>query len=240
MKRARALSLGRRFAPLALVALALTCAIASGAAGHLSLAELKARHHELASAVAAHPVACLGAYLALYVAVVGISLPGAARLTLTGGFLFGRGLGAAAALTGATLGSTVIFLACRNASSDRAAKADRGALATIEAGIRANAFWYILTLRLIPLVPLVPVNIAAGLARVPVRTFMLASFLGMAPCTLLYTSVGSGLGDLFARGEQPDLRFVLQPQIIAPLMGLALITFGSAMWRAAQARRTTP
>ncbi len=238
MNAARALSLGRRFGPLLVVALALACAVASGAADHLSLAELKARHHELAAAVAAHPVACLAAYLALYITVVGISLPGAALLTLTGGFLFGRWLGAAAALTGATLGSTVIFLACRNASGDRVAKTDRSTLATIEAGIRANAFQYILTLRFIPLVPLVPVNIAAGLARVPTRTFVLASFLGMAPCTLLYASVGSGLGELFARGEDPDMRFVLQPQIIAPLMGLALITLGSAMWRARDARRT--
>ncbi len=240
MNRARALSLGRRFGPLALVALALTVALASGAAGRLSLAELKARHHELSSAVAAHPAECLAAYLVIYVSVVGVSLPGAAVLTLAGGFLFGRWVGAASALMGATLGSTVIFLACRNATGDRDRGADRGTLARIEAGIRANAFWYILTVRFIPLVPLVPVNIAAGLARVPTRTFMLATFLGMAPCGLLYASVGAGLGELFARGEDPDMRFVFQPRILLPLLGLALLTLGSATWRAAQARRAAP
>jgi uncharacterized membrane protein YdjX (TVP38/TMEM64 family) len=85
----------------------------------------------------------------------------------------------------------VTFLACRAATGDGAMGDDRGRILGLMEGIRANAFAYILTVRLIPLVPLVPVNIAAGLARVPTRTFMLASFLGMAPCTVLYASGGS-------------------------------------------------
>lgn len=235
MNRARAL--GRRFGPLALIALALVWAVASGAVDHLSLAELKARHHELGLAVAAHPAACLGAYLALYVAVVGLSLPGAMLMTLTGGFLFGPLVGGVAALTGATTGSSVTFLVCRAAAGDASARPTDTSLARIEAGIRANAFSYILTLRLIPLVPLMPVNIAAGLVRVPLRTFVLASFLGMAPCTFLSASVGAGLGAMFARGEDPDLRMIFAPRILLPLMALATMVFASVIWRNAQGRR---
>jgi uncharacterized membrane protein YdjX (TVP38/TMEM64 family) len=232
MTAGRAAGLLRRFGPLALVSSGLVAALASGAAGRLSLAELDARHEALSAAVRAHPLAAFAAYLAVYVTSVGVSLPGAALLTLTGGLLFGPWLGALAALTGATLGSTVTFLACRAATGDGAMGDDRGRILGLMEGIRANAFAYILTVRLIPLVPLVPVNIAAGLARVPTRTFMLASFLGMAPCTVLYASVGAGLDAVFAQGQQPDLRMVLSPRILLPLTAVALINLAAAVRRA--------
>jgi uncharacterized membrane protein YdjX (TVP38/TMEM64 family) len=126
----------------------------------------------------------------------------------------------------------VTFLACRAATGDGAMGDDRGRILGLMEGIRANAFAYILTVRLIPLVPLVPVNIAAGLARVPTRTFMLASFLGMAPCTVLYASVGAGLDAVFAQGRQPDLRMVLSPRILLPLTAVALINLAAALRRA--------
>lgn len=232
MTAGRAAGLLRRYGPLALVSSGLVAALASGAAGRLSLAELDARHEALSAAVRAHPLPAFVAYLAVYVASVGVSLPGAALLTLTGGLLFGPWLGALAALTGATLGSTVTFLACRAATGDGAMGHDRGRILGLMEGIRANAFAYILTVRLIPLVPLVPVNIAAGLARVPTRTFVLASFLGMAPCTFLYASVGAGLDAVFAQGRQPDLRMVLAPKILLPLTAVALINLAAAARRA--------
>src|SRR5512146_2112848 len=105
----------KRFGLLIVLVVLVVAAVASGATDHISLAELKARRAELSAFVEAHWIASLAVYGLLYTAVVALSLPLALVMTLTGGFLFGPLPGGLAALTAATLGSTVSFLACRTA-----------------------------------------------------------------------------------------------------------------------------
>lgn len=214
----------KRFGPLILVALAVAVVFASGLADHLTLVELKARRDQLQGFVALHPVLSFGLYILIYIAVVSLSLPGALVMTLSGGFLFGPWLGAAAASSGASLGAAVIFLVCRSAVGDSLRGKAGSTIAKIEEGVRRDAFSYILTLRLIPVMPFWLVNLAAGFVDIPLRTFLAATVLGILPGSLVYSGLGSGLGEVFASGQEPNLRVIFEPHLLLPLVGLGLLS----------------
>ena len=214
----------KRFGPLLLVALAVAVVLASGLADHLSLVELKARRDQLQGFVALHPALSFGLYILIYIAVVSLSLPGALVMTLSGGFLFGPWLGAAAASSGASLGAAVIFLVCRTAVGDSLRGKAGSTISRIEEGVRRDAFSYILTLRLIPVMPFWLVNLAAGFVNIPLRTFLAATVLGILPGSLVYSGLGAGLGEVFASGQEPNLRVIFEPHVLLPLVGLGLLS----------------
>src|SRR3569832_2201015 len=112
----------KRYGPMALIAALFVAAIASGTWRHLSLNELQSHHAALAAYVRAHPLISLGAYFALYCLVVIACTPGPSVMSLAGGYLFGALIGGGAALAACVAGSTVVFLACRTAFGDWAAK----------------------------------------------------------------------------------------------------------------------
>jgi uncharacterized membrane protein YdjX (TVP38/TMEM64 family) len=214
----------KRFGPLIVIALAVAAVIASGLADHLSLAELKERRDQLQGFVALHPALSFGLYILIYIAVVSLSLPGALVMTLSGGFLFGPWLGAAAAASGASLGAAVIFMVCRSAVGDSLRGKAGSTISKIEEGVRRDAFSYILTLRLIPVMPFWLVNLAAGFVDIPLRTFLSATVLGILPGSLVYAGLGSGLGEVFASGQEPNLRVIFEPHVLLPLVGLGLLS----------------
>ena len=214
----------KRFGPIVLVLVLIGLALVSGVTEHLTLAELKLRRDELQALVHQYPLLSLGAYILVYVAVVSLSLPGALIMTLSGGFLFGPWLGGLAAATGASLGAAVIFLICRTAVGDALRGKAGSTIARIEEGVRRDAFSYLLTLRLIPVMPFWLVNLAAGFVAIPLRTFLIATVLGILPGSLVYAGLGSGLGHVFASGEEPNLRVIFEPQVLLPLIGLSLLS----------------
>jgi uncharacterized membrane protein YdjX (TVP38/TMEM64 family) len=214
----------KRFGPLLLLAGLVAAAFASGLTRHLSLDELRANHEALTAFVAANRWLALAAFMGLYVAVTALSLPGALFMTLAAGLLFGPWLGGAASLVSATLGASIVFLVCRTAFGGTLAKRAGSGLAKIEAGIAKDAFSYLLVLRLVPAAPFFVVNIAAGLVRIPLATFVLASLIGMAPGSLVYSSLGASLNHAFATGKEPNLSIIFEPQILLPLVGLALLS----------------
>lgn len=200
----------------------------------LSIEALQERRHELQALVRDRPMLSLVLYMGLYSLVTGLSLPGALVMTLAGGFLFGMWEGAAAAVTGAGAGATAMFLAARSAWGEalrKRALATGGLAARLEAGARRNAFAYILTLRLIPGVPIWLVNVAAGLLRMSTPAFIVTTVLGFAPSTLVYAAIGSGLGNLFERGQKPTAAMLLQPQWMAMMSGLAALALLPIAWR---------
>lgn len=231
MTRERALTLLRRFGPLAVIVILFVVAFASGLADHISLEELRARGAELQAFAREKPLLCAAIYLAVYIASVAISLPGALILSLTGGFLFGPIGGGFAAVTGATGGSTVTFLVFRTAFGDILRRKPSAFLAVVEAGFRGDAFNYLLTLRLIPAFPLLIVNIAAGLMNVRAKTFILASLLGMIPSSFVYAGIGAGLGHIFAKGGPVTLETLLSPRIYLPIIGMGVLAFLPPLWR---------
>lgn len=227
-----------RWLPLVGIAGLFVALIASGALRRLSLTVLAEHHEQLLRFVGAHPFVSLAVYIALFVALVVACSPGPSVMSIAGGFMFGPFLGGAAALVSVTTGSTIVFLACRSAFRDWAAKRAGPTIARIEAGFSRDAFSYLLALRLMPVAPVALVNLAAGLARLRLSTFVLATFVGSIPAAFIFAGLGSGLGRLFHRHVRPDLHLLVRPDIALPLMGLALLSLLPAisrLWRARKA-----
>jgi uncharacterized membrane protein YdjX (TVP38/TMEM64 family) len=227
---ARGLNLARRFGPLAVLVAALVAVWASGLTHDLSLHMLRARREALA-AVHAHPLMALGAYVCVYVLVVALSLPAALVMTLTGGLLFGAWIGGFAAAVSCTLGAAIIFVICRTAVGDSLRRRAGSTVARIEEGVRRDAFSYIVTLRLIPVMPFWLANLALGFVDIPLGVFVTASFIGILPVSVIYAGLGSSLNLLFARHQRPDLHLIMRPGLLLPLLGLAILALTPILLR---------
>ncbi|MEO1556775.1 MAG: TVP38/TMEM64 family protein [Pseudomonadota bacterium] len=165
-------------------------------------------------------------FMAAYAMVAGFSLPGAAIMTLTGGFLFSTFPGALFNMTGATLGAIAIFLAARWGLGERlAAKMDTsdGLIKRIKEGIDDNQWSMLFLIRLVPAVPFFVANLVPALVGVPLSRYAISTFLGIIPGAVVYTSVGAGLGEVFDRGETPDLGIIFEPAILLPILGLCAL-----------------
>ncbi len=184
----------------------------------------------------------VAAFMLAYVAVVAFSLPGASAATLTGGFLFGLFPGALFNIAAATVGATLIFLAARHGFGDRLAarmSASEGRVAEISEKLRENAFSVLLSLRLVPAVPFFVANLLPAFVGMRTAPYVAATGLGIIPGGIAMTWVGAGLGEVFARGESPDLGLLLEPFVIGPVLALAalaLLPVALRLWqgRAAQ------
>ncbi len=231
-----------RFAPAVVVIVALIALGWSGALKHLSLAELGASRHALTGYVRHHPILSLLAYLGVYIGAITLSLPAALILTLSGGFLFGPWLGGVAAALGATAGATAVFAISRLTVGDVLERGANPRIRALEEGIKKDAFFYLLTLRLIPITPFWLVNVAAGLLSIRVSTYVSATLIGIAPVSMIYAGIGSGLGQMFDRGPLPHLHDLIRPELALPLGGLALLSILPIVYqrrRALQSAKTT-
>tara|TARA_R110002110_G_scaffold117021_41_gene289302 strand:- start:868 stop:1611 length:744 start_codon:yes stop_codon:yes gene_type:complete len=166
-------------------------------------------------------------FIAIYVLIVAFSLPGATVATLTGGFLFGTALGAVFNVTAATLGAIVIFQAARMGLGEtlkaRMDAAD-GLVARVKRGIDENQWSMLFFIRLVPAVPFFVANLIPAFLAVPLYRFAISTFFGIMPGAIVYTSVGGGLGAVFARGETPNLGIIFEPHILFPILGLCALS----------------
>jgi uncharacterized membrane protein YdjX (TVP38/TMEM64 family) len=220
----------RRLVPLGLLVAAGIAFIAAGGHRYLSFAALAENREWLSSLVQRWGLVAGFLYIVVYAGLVALSVPGAAVLTIAGGFLFGPWLGTLCAVVGATLGATGIFLATRAGLGGLAQRAGP-LVGKLEAGFRADAFNYLLVLRLVFIVPFWLVNIVPALVGVKLSTFILATFLGIIPGTFVYASFGNGLGNVVG---EPGLGVLLRPSVIGPIIGLvilALVPVGYKRWR---------
>lgn len=166
-------------------------------------------------------------FIAIYVGIVAFSLPGAAIATLTGGFLFGTVLGSAFNVIGATLGAVLIFQAARMGLGERLKarmEASDGVVAKIKKGIDENQWSMLFFIRLVPAVPFFVANLIPAFLAVPLHRFAISTFIGIIPGSLVYTSVGAGLGEVFAKGETPNLGIIFEPHILLPILGLCALS----------------
>ena len=163
-------------------------------------------------------------FIAIYILIVAFSLPGAAIISLAGGFLFGLFPGALYNIGAATIGATAIFMAARMGFGEAlSAKMDasKGAVGKIKEGLKTDEVSYLLIMRLVPAVPFFVANLIPALVGVGLRRFVWTTFVGIIPGGVVYTWVGAGLADVFAKGETPNLGIIFEWQILGPLLGLA-------------------
>lgn len=213
----------RRLLPLIVIVALIGLAFALDLDEYLSFEALRQNREMLLGFVADRPLVAPLLFVVIYAAAVALSLPGALILTLAGGFMFGTAQATVLVVLGATIGACAIFLIARSALGD-VLRAKAGPwLARMEAGFRENALSYLLVLRLVPIFPFWLVNLVPAFLGVPLRTFALATLVGIIPGSLVYSSVGAGLGAVFDQGGTPDLGIILKPEILLPIIGLALL-----------------
>jgi uncharacterized membrane protein YdjX (TVP38/TMEM64 family) len=215
----------KRYAPLiAIATVALVGAFTLR--DYLSFETLAANREALTTFRDTNFLLTAGLFMLAYVVIVGFSLPGATIATLTGGFLFGVFPGALFNVMAATVGATLIFLAAQYGLGDKlAAKMETsdGAVRRIKDGIDENQWSMLFLIRLVPAVPFFVANLVPALVGVPLYRFIVSTFLGIIPGGVVYTSVGAGLGEVFERGETPNLGIIFEPHILLPILGLCVL-----------------
>ncbi|KQP40502.1 TVP38/TMEM64 family protein [Methylobacterium sp. Leaf106] len=185
---------------LALVAISLGVLI-SGAPHLLSLDRLLSYRATLMEAVAADRSRAIGVACLVYIGCVIVSVPASLVLTILSGFLFGAATGAGIALVSATTGAAIVFSIGRGPMSEFLVTRAGPRLGRLAAGFRDDAFGFILVLRLLPIFPFWMTNLAPAAFGVPLRTFVLATFLGLAPGAVVYAAAGSAIEDVVAANE---------------------------------------
>ncbi|WP_170846784.1 TVP38/TMEM64 family protein [Shimia haliotis] len=174
----------------------------------------------------AHYLAAVAVFMGIYIVIAGFSLPGATIATLAGGFLFGTFPGVIYNVGAATVGAVIIFLAARWGLGEKlSAKMDasEGRVKAIKEGIDENQWSMLFLIRLVPVVPFFVANLIPALVGVSLWRYVVSTFIGIIPGGLVYTSVGAGLGEVFARGETPNLGIIFEPHVLLPILGLAAL-----------------
>lgn len=232
--------LGGRWRRVALLALFIAAGIGlyvSGATEFLDFETLKSHRTAIKAWVESNFAAAVLVFVIAYFIGVTFSLPGAVWLTIAGGFVFGTVWTSIFVVVGATAGATAVFLLARYVFGENWKRKAGPATRKMEQGFRAHAFSYLLALRLVPLFPFWLVNLVPAFLGVKVRTYVVATFLGIIPGTVVYAAIGNGLDAVFEAGGTPDLSVVYDPEILGPLVGLALLALVPVAWQAIRGRR---
>jgi uncharacterized membrane protein YdjX (TVP38/TMEM64 family) len=244
----------RRLLPVAVVLALLAIVLLSDWRSALSLETLVRNRMAIDSFLAEHRLAGLAIYMAIYICAVALSVPGAVWLTLAGGILFGAFLGTTATVVSATIGATIIFRIAQSAFGEGLLRRAGPRAGKIAEEIRADAFHYLLFLRLVPAFPFFLVNLAAALVAMPLSTFVAATAIGIIPATFAFSLAGAGLDSIIAAqaasfqacvaAGRSDCRIhfepaqVLTPKLVAALIALGLLALVPVVvkrWRARQA-----
>lgn len=190
---------------------------------YLSFESLKTYRDVLQNLVQNNFVLATLTFVLIYTLLVAISAPGAVFLTIFSGFLFGPIWGTLLVAIGATIGAAIIFIAARTALRDFLSQKAGIWLQKISKGFKDNVISYMLFLRLVPLFPFWLVNIVPAFLEIDFSTFVWTTFIGILPGTFVYIMLGNGIGVLFAQGKTPDLGIIFKPEILIPIIGLAIL-----------------
>ncbi len=190
---------------------------------YLSLDALKFHQKALTFFVNQNPILALLSYCIIYISLVSLSIPAATVMTLAGGILFGQWIGTVSVVICATVGATILFMSAKMASSDWITKKAGSWATKMKAGFQANAFFYLLMLRLIPVFPFFAINIGAAFFQIPVRTFFFGTLLGIIPGSFVYVSIGVAVRELI---QKPNftLHAILEPKILFAFIGLGILS----------------
>ena len=200
---------------------------------YFTLESLKAHRAQLAAFYATHRVAMVAAFMALYVVQTALSLPGAAILSLAAGAIFGAVMGTVYANIAATIGATLAFLVTRYLLHDTVMQKFGDRLEKLNRELEARGLNYLLFLRLVPVFPFFLINLAAGLTRLPLRTFVIGTMLGIIPGGFVYCNAGASLATVTTLGEVATPR-VLGSIALLGLFALVPVIYGKIRGRGEQ------
>jgi uncharacterized membrane protein YdjX (TVP38/TMEM64 family) len=233
----------KRLWPLLVLLAAMAFVFAMGWHRYLTVEMLAENRGALRDYIAANTLLSLAIFVVIYAAVIALSLPGGAVMTIAGGFLFGWLLGGTVSILAATVGASLIFLIARSALGDVLAARAGPWLSRFRQGFQEDAFSYLLFLRLVPIFPFWLVNLAPGLLGVSFTTYVATTILGIIPGTFAFALAGNGLDSVIeaqqaayqsclakmeAGGQEScsyslDPGAILTPELIAGLAALGLV-----------------
>lgn len=203
----------------------------------LTFEALSANRGDLLAWVDANVVLAALAFMAAYAATVVFIPPSGTLMTVMGGFVFGTVLGTTYVVIGATLGATVLFFVAKLAVGDFLRERAGPGIKKMETGFRENELSYMFVLRLVPLFPFWLVNLAPAFLGVGTGTYVIGTFFGIIPGTAVFATFGAGLGSILDSNEDFSLSGVLTPEIVAGLIGLALLALIPVVYKKIKGRK---
>ncbi len=221
---ARPISSGWRYLPLVLLLAVVVMVAFSDAGGYADYRWLAENFERMHGFVQENPLIALLLLILAYGAATAVSFPAMTLISVAAGAIYGLWLGTLGVVIGATIGATVVFLIARSSLGVTLRRRAGPWLRRFRKGIRRDEFHYLLALRLVPLVPFWVLNIVPGLVGMRLRNYVWATLLGIIPGAFVYVWVGAGAAHTLRHGgEVSPQALVLQPQVLGPLLGLALL-----------------
>ena len=225
----------KRYVLLGIVAIVVIAFFALGFGHYLSLENLQASRAHVVEQVQHNPIVASFAFFGLYVLVTGLSLPGAAVMTLAAGAIFGVVWGVVLVSFASAIGATIAFLIARSLIGDWVQQRFGQYLEPINRGFETDGAFYLFTLRMVPLFPFFVINLLMGLTRIGVGQFYLVSQIGMFAGTVLYVFAGTQLAEIHKLGDvlSPGLIVALTLLGVFPLVAKKIVALLSARRRGA-------
>jgi uncharacterized membrane protein YdjX (TVP38/TMEM64 family) len=190
----------------------------------LTLASLKANRQLLLDYYVAHKLITVAGFMVFYIVQTALSLPGAAILSLAAGAIFGSIMGTLYANIAATIGATLAFLVTRYLLRDVVLNKFGRKLEGMNRELEERGFSYLLFLRLVPLFPFFLINLAAGLTRIPLRTFFLGTMIGIIPGGFVFVNAGASLASI------DSLSGIASPRVLGSLALLGLFALAPVLY----------
>ncbi len=188
---------------------------------YLSLAYIKESQHKFELLYSENRIPVIAGYMATYILVTSLSLPGATVMGLAAGALFGLLTGTIIVSFASTIGATIACFASRFILRDWIQNRFGDKLKTVNKGIDEEGPFYLFTLRLIPLFPFWLINLVMGLTKMPLKTYYWVSQIGMLPGTMVFVNAGKELGKI------ESLSGILSPRLILSFALLGLFPIAS-------------
>lgn len=220
----------RRLWPLLILALVLALFFAFDLQRYASLEGIRQHQAAWRAFVQEHYPTAILIYVAIYTVTVLCAIPVGLWLTLIGGFLFGAAVAFPMAVTSATFGATVMFLVSRSSFGSLMEAKAGSWLGRLETGFRRDQWSYMVFLRVVPIFPFAVVTIVPALIGVDLLCFVVATFFGLMPVTLIFALTGGSIGDLLEAGTF-SIGSVLSPKLLAALVGLGVVAILPAVLR---------
>ncbi len=183
---------------------------------YLTLAHIKASQHKYLELYEGRRAAVIAGYMAVYILVTSLSLPGAAVMTLAGGALFGLATGTIVVSFASSIGATIACFVSRFLLREWVEARFRDRISRIDKGLQEEGAFYLFTLRLMPVFPFWLINLAVGVTKMRLTTFYWVSQAGMLPATLVYVNAGRELARI------DSVRGIISPSLLGSLVLLGL------------------
>ena len=222
MNAGHALRRLRAALPLLVLVLIGVVLLVSGALDWLNPHQLLAHQANWHAVIGAHPWLSRVAYIGLLTLIVATGVPGSVVVIFAGGFAFGVLDGTLCSSAGLTLGSLILYFACRRAFGD-GTRQPPTIVARLQHGFEHHPVSYTLFLRFVPIVPFGAMTIALAWLRCPLPLFLGATWLGGTTSLIFETSIGAGLSDVLSHSHALGLRLFLRSEILLPMAAIALL-----------------